>query len=76
MGIAQKPGSLRGYVTPERDGPFEVAVHLPADAGTVTAWANKHKVSHTTEGSVVRFDVPAIRATPADWAVTWSATSD
>jgi hypothetical protein len=77
MGVAVKPGSIRGYVTPERSGSFQVAVHVPGDAtGPFQAWVNGHKVASTVGANVVRFTVPASAGAAADWAVTWAAAGD
>jgi hypothetical protein len=75
IGIASEAGRMRGYMTPEGDGPFQLTIHLPAgvSGARATTWADGHVVAHRTQGSVVRFDVPARRGTAADWAVTWVA---
>jgi Glycosyl hydrolase 36 superfamily, catalytic domain/Glycosyltransferase family 36 len=75
IGIASEASAMRGYVTPESDGPFVMTVHLPAGiaGASATTWADGVVVAHRSGGSLVRFGVTGHRGVPADWAVTWSA---
>ena len=67
-GVAKRPGELRGYVTPERDGPIELRVEAPGKR--VVAWADGARVPHRVEGDRVVFTVAGRGGQALDWAVT------
>jgi hypothetical protein len=73
IGIAAEANGYRGYVRPAGSGRIELAVHLPdgADAGHVTAWAGKLKVTHAVRDGIVTFSIPGATGRASDWAVSW-----
>ena len=72
-GVAAEPGLLRGYITPEADGPVELRVKLPTGvkAGSVTAWVGGRQVGRSVEGGFAVFQLDMHTGVPSDWAVRW-----
>jgi hypothetical protein len=71
VGIASEPHRYRGYFKPEGDGPIQLTVHLPADAGAVTAWAGTREVPVTVADGIATFVVSGRRGRASDWAISW-----
>ena len=71
VGIAAEHHRYRGYFRPEGSGPIELAVHLPAEADHVTAWAGKNEVTVTVTDGVARFTIPGRTGRASDWALSW-----
>jgi hypothetical protein len=71
IGIASESNRLRGYIRPSGNGPIELAVHVPADAKRVTAWAGTRKVDAVLEDGIARFTIPGRANRAGDWAVSW-----
>ena len=67
-GVAREPGVLRGYVTPERDGPIELRVRR-AGGGAPQAFADGAPVPHTVEGGYAVFTARGRRTSALDWAL-------
>ena len=68
VGVAREPGTLRGYVTPERDGPIELRVRLDG-GGAPQAYANGEPVAHTVENGYAVFTSQGSADEPLDWAL-------
>jgi hypothetical protein len=73
VGVASKPGELRGYVTPERSGSLELRVKIPAGARSVTAWTAGRPTAATVVDGFAVFDLAAQADVAGDWAVTWKS---
>jgi hypothetical protein len=72
-GVAAEPGLLRGYVTPEADGPVQLRVKLPAGARSLTAWVDGQRVASSVEGGFAVLQLSVVAGGPSDWAVTWKS---
>ena len=70
VGVAREPGALRGYVTPERDGPIELRVRLDG-GGAPQAYANGEPVAHTVEDGYAVFTAQGSADEPLDWALVF-----
>lgn len=77
-GVSSEAHRMRGYVTPERAGPIQMEVELPAgaDAATLKTWAAGRAVPHVLKGRSAVFTLPADGSGPADWALTWGSCVD
>jgi hypothetical protein len=71
IGIAQEPGSLRGYLRPEAGGPLELRVRLPEGATRSRAFVDGTKVPTRVEGGEVVFTAATSPTRATDWAVTY-----
>ncbi|MEA2493198.1 MAG: cellobiose phosphorylase [Thermoleophilaceae bacterium] len=71
IGIASEVSRYRGYVRPAGSGAIELAVHVPAGATSVTAWANGRSVPSTFANGIARFSIPGRAGRASDWAVSW-----
>jgi hypothetical protein len=71
VGVAQRPGVIRGYVRPAASGSLTMLVAPPpnVDAGHAVTWANGARVPHTVVDGLLEFTLPAAAGRPADWAV-------
>jgi len=76
VGVAQQPGMLRGYVRPERAATLTMEVAAPpgVDPQSALVWVDGALVQHSTAGDRIRFTLQARAGTPADWAVTATAS--
>ncbi len=70
-GVAAAPGELRGYVRPERGGPVEMRVNLPAGARSVVAWVDGRRAASPIDNGFAVFNVSTLAGEASDWAVTW-----
>jgi hypothetical protein len=71
VGVAAASGELRGYMKPERGGPVELRVKVPAGARSVVAWVDGRRVASTVAGGFAQFDLQTLAGKAGDWAVTW-----
>jgi hypothetical protein len=73
VGIAARPGELRGYVRTARTEAVELRVRVPASAPSfaLLAWVGGRVVAHRRAGRFVVFHLPVRAGKAADWAVTW-----
>jgi glycosyl hydrolase family 36/glycosyl transferase family 36 len=67
VGVAREAGALRGYVTPEQDGPIELRVRL--DGGASQAYVDGERVAHAVEDGYAVFTAPGRADEPLDWAL-------
>ncbi|MDX6665483.1 MAG: cellobiose phosphorylase [Solirubrobacteraceae bacterium] len=72
VGVAARPGVLRGYVRTAEAATLRMAVAPPAgvSAPTAIAYAGGHRVASRVEGGLVVFDLAAASGTAANWALT------
>ncbi|MDA8183482.1 MAG: hypothetical protein M0035_03500 [Actinomycetota bacterium] len=71
VGLAGRPGLLRGYVRPVAGGSLRLQVALPAGVTDVVVWAAGRQVSATAHDGSVGFPIATSDGEPADWAVAW-----
>jgi hypothetical protein len=72
VGVASRPGVLRGYVTPVAGGSLVMHVADPPGTNAKTpmqAYADGHRVRSTRSGGLIVFTLPTAAGRPADWAV-------
>jgi hypothetical protein len=75
IGVASRPGLLRGYVTPVASGPLVMQVAVPprtARRDRLQAYADGRAVRSRLAHGLVTFELPATAGRPANWAVTAS----
>jgi cellobiose phosphorylase len=72
VGVAQRPGSLRGYFRTGASGSVTMAVAPPpgVDPADAVTWANGSRVPHTVENGLLKFSLSLDRGAASDWAVT------
>jgi hypothetical protein len=72
VGIAQQPGTLRGYVTTASAGSVTMHVAPPPGVSLEAAktFAGSRQTSHTVVGGLVQFTLPTRAGRAANWAVT------
>jgi hypothetical protein len=68
VGVAVRPGSLRGYLRPLRGGPLEIEVALRGH-GRAEVVVEGRRVTHTRRGRAVRFRMPTSAGRTTDFAV-------
>lgn len=75
VGVAQRPGLLRGYVRPLRGG--WLLMHVSAPPGTslkrLRTYADARLVPHAITNGLVVFGLPTAAGRAADWAVAQPA---
>jgi hypothetical protein len=71
VGVAQRPGLVRGYVRPVKGGRVVMHVSPPPGAGTrgLRTFANGRLVAHSVRGGLLVFSLPTVGGRPANWAV-------
>ncbi len=71
LGVASRPGEIRGYVRAAATATLRMRVALPAGAkrGSVVAYAAGRRVAARVRHGLVVFSLPASRGKDADWAV-------
>jgi len=71
IGVAQKPGLLRGYVRPVQGGTLVMRVAVPphADRHALVTFANGRRVPHSVVHGLVVFRLRTVAGRAADWAV-------
>ena len=69
VGIAVRPGSVRGYVRPSAGGRLEIEVARPR-GGRATAWVGGRRVASTVRAGLVRFRLDTRAGHTSDFAVT------
>ena len=72
VGVAQKPGLLRGYVRPVAGGRAVMHVSIPPGGrpGRLRTYADGRLVPHSLQGALVVFALGTQAGRAADWAVT------
>ena len=69
VGIAVRPGSVRGYVRPSAGGRLEIEVARPRGS-RVTAWVGGRRVASSVRAGLVRFRLDTRAGHASDFAVT------
>jgi hypothetical protein len=71
VGVAQRPGLLRGYVRPVAGGRVAMHVALPPGGTSrgLRTYADGRLVPHSVRGGLVTFVLPTRPGRAADWAV-------
>jgi hypothetical protein len=69
VGLAVRPGSVRGYLRPLAGGPLTIAVAAPR-GGRPVAWAGGRRVRASVRGGMVRFRIRTRAGLASDFAVT------
>jgi hypothetical protein len=74
VGIASRPGQLRGYLVTQRTTSLRLDVRIPAGAGAgrLLTWAAGQRVRHSAARGSVSFRLPAVAGRAANWALSWT----
>jgi hypothetical protein len=71
VGVAQRPGLVRGYVRPGQCGKVVMHVAIPPGGrmAPLRTYADGRLVSHSVRGGLVSFSLPTAARRAANWAV-------